>query len=445
MQESFCKTRLSRCLCVLMGALVLGMLWRFRGTHGWGSESGILNSGFIFTMFLVIITGGNARTNPFRIALNSFLFILTTPAWGTLLNQMRGMISSGPDPIYYGVSPASGVFMMLMLGFSIAGLFGIMTGFMFSDSKLKAWHYVLLVAALYAVTYLFKAGPAHQIIRLVQPQTIDHFNSSLVANGVDCGVFKAYMSHFDNMEWGRSIIGGRNYVAEVGTISLAVATMVCILLTRFVIKDRRAARIGLLTALSFAFAITFANLFFVFFSNTGKPALIESQRIFAWGCWEYFTGFIAGALVTLIVMKLGTCDNGHDGSADFIPLRMRNFLGFAGTMAVLCYNIIRPIILRYEKGALQHPAVVAAITIAVLVVAIYGVRSRFDVSRMDGVRFSKITLLWLVLLQSVIYFFGDDKIYLSVGELDNFCTLISCIPVLVLDYLLVRKQFKVLK
>lgn len=441
MQESFCKTRLSRALCVLMGAFVLGMLWRFRGSHGWGSESGILNCGFIFTMYLVIITGGNARTNPFRIALNSFLFICSTPAWGTLLNQMRGMISAGKDPVYFGVSPASGVFMMLMLGFSIAGLFGILTGLMYSDRKLKAWHYVLLTGSLYAVTYLCKLGPAHMVIQLVQPQTIDLFNSSLVAGGVDCGVFKAFMQHFDNMAWGKSIVGGRNYIAEVGTISLAIATMVCIILTRVVIKDRRAARIGLLTALSFAFAITLADLFFVFFCNTGKPALIQSEHIYAWGCWEYFTGFIAGALVTLVVLKLGTCDNVRDDCVDFIPARLRNTLGFLGTMAVLGYNVVRPVVLRYDKGAFQTHAIIAAVVILAVVVAIYAVRSRCDLSRMDGVRFSKVTMLWLVALQAFVYFFSDDRLFLKIGNLEHCMTLISVILVLVLGFILVRREF----
>ena len=49
------NTALKTALHILLGALLMGLLWRVRGEHGWGSSWGLLNAGFVFTMFLVVI------------------------------------------------------------------------------------------------------------------------------------------------------------------------------------------------------------------------------------------------------------------------------------------------------------------------------------------------------------------------------------------------------
>ena len=55
------NTALKNALAILLGALLMGLLWRVRGEHGWGSSWGLLNAGFIFTMFLVVIKGSRQK------------------------------------------------------------------------------------------------------------------------------------------------------------------------------------------------------------------------------------------------------------------------------------------------------------------------------------------------------------------------------------------------
>ncbi|MEE1283504.1 MAG: hypothetical protein UHK54_01450, partial [Acutalibacteraceae bacterium] len=70
---------------ILIGALLMGFLWRVRGTHGWGSSWGLLNAGFIFTMFIIMVIGERKKLNFGWLTITSLSFMLTVPAWGTLL------------------------------------------------------------------------------------------------------------------------------------------------------------------------------------------------------------------------------------------------------------------------------------------------------------------------------------------------------------------------
>ena len=46
------KSTTKQIIEIIMGALLMGLLWRVRGEHGWGSSWGLLNAGFIFTLFI---------------------------------------------------------------------------------------------------------------------------------------------------------------------------------------------------------------------------------------------------------------------------------------------------------------------------------------------------------------------------------------------------------
>ena len=47
------NSKLYNVLAVLVGALLLGFLWRVRGEHGWGSSWGLLNAGFVFALIFL--------------------------------------------------------------------------------------------------------------------------------------------------------------------------------------------------------------------------------------------------------------------------------------------------------------------------------------------------------------------------------------------------------
>ena len=131
---------------ILIGALLMGFLWRVRGTHGWGSSWGLLNAGFIFTMFIIMVIGERKKLNFGWLAITSLSFMLTVPAWGTLLDQITGVLfnateisslipfnSAYASDVYCSVPSA--VYIMLTLGFGLASLYGIMLGRAYSDKQ----------------------------------------------------------------------------------------------------------------------------------------------------------------------------------------------------------------------------------------------------------------------------------------------------------------------
>ena len=90
--EKVKNNKLFNVFAVLAGAMLLGFLWRVRGENGWGSSWGLLNAGFVFTMFIILVKGERKKLDMSWITLTSLSFMLTVPAWGTLLNQITGVL-----------------------------------------------------------------------------------------------------------------------------------------------------------------------------------------------------------------------------------------------------------------------------------------------------------------------------------------------------------------
>ena len=175
---------------VLIGAVLMGFLWRVRGTHGWGSSWGLLNAGFIFTMFIIMIIGERKKLNFGWLAITSLSFMLTVPAWGTLLDQITGVLfnateisslipfnSAYASDVYCSVPSA--VYIMLTLGFGLASLYGIMLGRAYSDKQWKIYHYIILVAVFFAAGLIAKATVSHWIINVIQPEAGEAFEVGL--------------------------------------------------------------------------------------------------------------------------------------------------------------------------------------------------------------------------------------------------------------------------
>ena len=175
---------------ILIGALLMGFLWRVRGTHGWGSSWGLLNAGFIFTMFIIMVIGERKKLNFGWLAITSLSFMLTVPAWGTLLDQITGVLfnateisslipfnSAYASDVYCSVPSA--VYIMLTLGFGLASLYGIMLGRAYSDKQWKIYHYIILVAVFFAAGLIAKATVSHWIINVIQPEAGEAFEVGL--------------------------------------------------------------------------------------------------------------------------------------------------------------------------------------------------------------------------------------------------------------------------
>lgn len=76
---------LKNIITVLIGALLMGLLWRIRGETGWGAAWGLLNAGFIFTLYLICLMGGRKKFGLGWLSITAISFMLTTPAWGAVI------------------------------------------------------------------------------------------------------------------------------------------------------------------------------------------------------------------------------------------------------------------------------------------------------------------------------------------------------------------------
>ena len=150
------NSRLYNIFTVLVGALLVGAMWRVRGTHGWGSEMGVLNVGFMFAMFAMLIKGSRQKLNLGWFGLTVAAFVATTPAWGTFLTQITGYFEATDTNLpSFETSPISGIIIMLILGFGISSLYGILLGRGFSSKQWKIQHLIVLLVVFFGPYYLF--------------------------------------------------------------------------------------------------------------------------------------------------------------------------------------------------------------------------------------------------------------------------------------------------
>ena len=431
-------------LLVLLGALLMGFLWRIRGTNGWGSSWGLLNAGAIFSLFIVTIIGDRKKSSLMWIGISSLLFMLTVPTWGTFLDQITGVISSsyiGPDgvenplvPVTYHIPQWSGIVVMIILGFGLATIWGIMVGRSLSDKQWKMRDFVLLIAVFFAAMYASRATLAHTLAEIIQPEALKLFEDGLTIKGESFeSVYQIYMEHFDDMSWAKKITGGRNYFALVETISIAIGGIFSMIATRFVIKDKRAANMGFITSCAFAFSITVADLFFYFFDST-NGVIGAKENIAAWSCWEYFTGFFAGLIITAAVLiyknKLG--EDVREKAFSTTPAKISDVLTFLlGYVVVLGINIVRPVLDRLEDTSFHIPAIIIALIGAVIFIVLSIKKYGVDLERSTQKSFAYKSLLVMMVYMFCIYMFTDftnkGANILSATNLHNVAMLISFI------------------
>ena len=385
---------------VLCGAFLLGMLWRMRGTHGWGSGWGLLASGFVFLLFLTAVLKRPKEGAFPLLCLTVFSFMLTTPGWGTLLQQITGVLTvnskSSEETLQAFVHPVSGVVMMLLLGFGLASVFGVLCG---------------------RYSGCGKSTMGRCVLRLIEPQAAQLFAEGLQKEGITGSVYAIYMHHYGGMAWAKKILGGRHYFASVETIAFALQAVAVLLTTRFIIKDRFAARTGAVVCGSFALSITVSDLFF-FFDNGGyrmQQGFALPDWIAAWSSWEYCTGFLAGAFITAYLLcakplPAEPCTDKLRAKLRFTQNeKLRNIVCF-----LLCFvggigaNAVRPVLLRFDESKLQIPATVlaaaAVLAISVVLCRKYGAAlERADLPRVCGT-LCGVFVLWFLIL----YLFAGD-------------------------------------
>ncbi len=397
-------------ITILMGALLLGLLWRVRGEHGWGSSWGLLNAGFVYTLFVVLIKDIRQRFDLKHIALISIAFMFTTPGWGTLLNQITGVIyqaediSSGIETTYTSVGSA--IFLMICLGFGLASLFGIMLGKTFSSKQWKLRHFIILLAVFYITDIVASAVISPFILNAIQPEAAEVFEKGLALSEIDGTAYKVYLSHFKDVAWAKKIEGGRNYFQSIEAITSAIKAITSIVAVRFIIKDKSAAKTGAVVCSAFAIGITVADLFF-FLGNGGYHMLNESylpEFFYPWGCWEYFTGFIAGAIITTFIVLLKPEKDVPEVVFPKIPQKVSTTLTFlAGMIFLIGFNIVRPVMVRFEDSEYVILATIIAILFAVGIVAIFVKHFGFNAEKKDFKKYALFLLFFFVAYINIVY------------------------------------------
>jgi hypothetical protein len=401
--------KIKNVLLCLTGAFLMGFLWRVRGTGGWGAAWGLLNAGFVFTLFLTAAMRHKKGPSLRLIALASFSFMLTAPAWGTLLNQITGVLGGlpeGADPVY--ISPFTGVLLMALMGFGLAAVFGVLLGRCFSDKPWRLRDYLVLLAVFLVVMYGAKASVAHPVVKLIQPEAAGQFQAGLTAAGIDKTPFGAYLAHFNAEGWAKKIDGGRHYYACVSAVSSALAAAACILTARFFVKDRIAARIGAVVCGAFAFSITLADLFF-FFANGGyhgEQGFSLPANFAAWSLWEYFTGFIAGGIITALALRFAPREDTKETLlAKLSPKPLGALTFILCCVGAIGLNIVRPILRRMKDSPYLIPAVIVAAVLAVAFCLVLCRKFGFSFERADAHRFPAMLCFTLVAYIFIVYMF----------------------------------------
>ena len=434
MQKTENRSVLEKIIIVLIGGLLTGMLWRARGEHGWGSESGVLMVGFVYTLFATVVLGERKKMDLGWFAFTVSSFVLTTPAWGTLLSQITGTLNASAtvdDVILTAdISVFSGVFMMLCLGFGMAPLFGILLGRGYSEKQWKVRDIVLLIAVFYAVDLLTKASVSHWIIQLVQPEAAELFEQGLEKAGIEGSAYSVYMEHFASIPWSKKIHGGRNYFSEVQCISNALKSVAVLLVTRFAIKDKIAAKFGTVTCVAFGISITVADLFF-FFCNGGFRNSIPAYSgsfVYAWSNWEYFTGFIAGIIMTAGLLSIKPAEDTHELAFAGVPEKVKTALIGIGGFAVIAVNIIRPAILRFDTtDTTTIIGAVIGVVIAAIVIGLLIKFAGFNVQKLGMEAVSHVLLLFFVTFIAVFYLFVCTEEYRNINEINSLHTILFAI------------------
>lgn len=423
------NSRMQNLITVFTGALLMGFLWRVRGETGWGAAWGLLNAGFIFTLFIICIMGDRKKLGLGWLSIMAISFMLTTSAWGTIIRQINGMLSLEYEKKEYVASFVpipSAIFLMLCIGFSIAVFYGILLGKAYSDKQWKLWHVLTVLAIYYSVMYIAKASVSHEILRFVQPQAGYVFNRGLVEAGIDGGIWKNYIQHFDNKSWAKTVFGGRNYFASIEVISSAIASAFALLATRFIVKDKRSSNVGFLVCIAFAMAITLADIFYFFgkggyrgLQGLSLPGFISEKEM-----WEYVTGFIAGGIITAGMIRLKPQEDKDDIFTVGVPSVLKEMLTFLfGYVVLIAVNTVRPIMERFEGSMNQILFIGLALVISLVLIIWIAVTCGISVNKVD-MRFYAAKMMLVVIIHNfLIYMFCGTVDCAGVCEMDKLHTI----------------------
>lgn len=369
-------------LAVITCAIMTGFMWRVRGEHGWGSMWGMFAVGVMLTLFIFALFGNRRKMSYEAIPTAVILLGITNGGWGTLNSQMEGFLGSGVDssslPASVEISPFSGLCIMLILGFGWMPLYSLFIGSLFSKKEYKIKHYVLLIAVFYAVTYLFKFTVSHYILPFINPQAVEMAAQGLAEKGVELSPMMAYIKNFGSASWAKVIPFCRNYFTSIDVISAAAGALFSSLTALVVLKDKIAALISLAMNFVMALSITLADAFMIIDANTGFLAKINAPAFIAnngWPLWEYFTGFLMGFGVMLILVCLPKSISSGEEFSEYPQVFKKRGIHFVYSavltlMFTFALTLARPAGMRFADWMLERKMISDEDTVSIIITVI---------------------------------------------------------------------------
>ncbi|MBR2877204.1 MAG: hypothetical protein IKC01_08695 [Clostridia bacterium] len=304
---------LQKIFSVIAGGFLVGFMWRVRGNHGFGAKWGMFCVAFVIMLFIYALYGKREKMNYEMMPLCAVFAALTTGGWGTLNSQMSGYLSSsanfvGEDSFrYIEISEFSGLIIMLLLGFGWLPLFAISLGALFSKRKYEFKDFFIIVFVYYITVLLSNLTISHYILSVINPEAVEMCAEGIKDAGYEFSPMKAYIVKFGSAAWAKKIPFCRNYFTSINVISSAIGALTSVASTGIVLKDRFNAVFSFLVNTSCAIAITLADFVLILDSDRGVLKGIKTPGFLsqsAWATWEYFTGFIFGFLLLLVIALL---------------------------------------------------------------------------------------------------------------------------------------------
>lgn len=379
-------TAIQKFIAVITGALLVGFMWHARGQHGFGAKWGMYAVGFAIMLFVYALYGKRQKMNYEMMPLAAAFAAITAGGWGTLNSQIGGVLSSsayfpGEEVYRYTeISSASGWAIMVLLGFGWLPLFSIVLGSLFSRKRYEFKDYVIFVGVYYVTMLVCNLTISHMILEFINPQAVEACAEGLAAMGEDISPMKAFIVNFGSAAWAKPIPYCRNYFQSIKVISSAIGALVSSIVVGSVLKDKLNAVFSTLVNLACGIGISVPSLLLAIsneertaFTDVKLPQFISYN---AWELWEYFTGFIFGLLLMVIIVCLPKKYTDSEESFEYCSLikneRFRIFYNEIFTI-LFSFGVIlsRAIGFRAPRAFIEDDTIEIIVTVALSVVAYF--------------------------------------------------------------------------
>lgn len=427
-----------RIYAVITCAFMTGFMWRVRGDHGWGSMWGMFAVGVMLILFIYAVFGERKKMNYEMLPVAVLLLGITNGGWGTLNSQMEGYLTStaaftGEETARLAeIDPVHGLYMMLFLGFGWMPLFAFIVASLFSKKEYTIKHYLILIAVFYAVTYFFKFSLSHFILEAIHPEAVALCKEGFADRGINLSPMMAYIKEFGSAAWAKKVPFARNYFTSIDVMSAAFGALFTSLAALVIIKDKFTALVSFLINATCSASITIADVFLIIGSDRGILPPVEVPRWIeapAWSLWEFFTGFLLGAGIMLILVCIPKkyieeqpFEETHFIRKNRIPHYI--FTAFANITFMLILTLTRPLGMRigsrlFDNGIVSDEDAVGTVISVILTViggAVAFILCKKLLSEeklpfgMTPSAFCKKAVPSYFLATAAVYFFTDDEL-----------------------------------